>query len=167
MRWTVGDDEFWSVLEGLARGDAASMLALREILEAMPLDQVAEFDARLHRAMDRAHVVGVWAAAYVMCGGCSDDGFDAFKAWLVLQGREIYEAALARPDSLSSVSVEYPACEELGGMAASVYEARSGRQLAGPRFSRPDFGEEWDFGSEAEMRSRLPELWRRYGHDPL
>ena len=37
----------------------------------------------------------LWDAAYLINGGCSDDGFDYFRGWLVDQGRETFERCLA------------------------------------------------------------------------
>jgi hypothetical protein len=41
----------------------------------------------------------LWAAAYVINGGCSDDGFDYFRAWLMLQGQGTFGQAVADLDS--------------------------------------------------------------------
>ncbi|WP_257233953.1 DUF4240 domain-containing protein [Streptomyces sp. JV178] len=43
----------------------------------------------------------LWAAAFTINGGCSDDGFDYVRGWLVLQGHEVFERAVADPDSLA------------------------------------------------------------------
>jgi hypothetical protein len=43
-----------------------------------------------------------WGAAYLANGGCSDDGFDYFRGWLIGQGRKVYETVLADPDSLAA-----------------------------------------------------------------
>jgi hypothetical protein len=43
----------------------------------------------------------LWGAAYLINGGCSDDGFDYFRGWLLSQGRAIWQATLADPDSLA------------------------------------------------------------------
>jgi hypothetical protein len=37
----------------------------------------------------------------VVNGHCSDDSFENFRCWLVSMGRDVYENALANPDSLS------------------------------------------------------------------
>ena len=42
----------------------------------------------------------LWAAAYVINGGCSDDGFDYCRGWLILQGREVFEHVVADPRTL-------------------------------------------------------------------
>jgi hypothetical protein len=35
---------------------------------------------------------------------CSDDGFDYFRSWLMLQGRETFGRAVAAPDSLADLA---------------------------------------------------------------
>ncbi len=36
--------------------------------------------------------------AYIINGGCSDDGFDYFLGWLIAKGRKYFEAALVNPE---------------------------------------------------------------------
>ncbi len=43
----------------------------------------------------------LWAVADIMNGGWSDDGFDYFLGWLVLRGKQAYEAALANPEDVA------------------------------------------------------------------
>ena len=64
-----------------------------------------------------------------MCeNGCSDDGFIDFRAWLIAQGREVYLAALADPDSLTDVEA-YGGCqfEELNYIGDGVLEDLTGQ----------------------------------------
>ena len=48
----------------------------------------------------------LWAAAYVINGGCSDDGFDYFHGWLTAQGKTVFLNALRDPDSLVDLEAE-------------------------------------------------------------
>jgi hypothetical protein len=50
----------------------------------------------------------------VIGGGCSDDGFLDFKGWLVSRGEKVFEAALAKPDSLAKVVSPGECCEAQG-----------------------------------------------------
>src|SRR5205823_6840092 len=43
----------------------------------------------------------MWAGAYLIGGGCSDDGFISFRARLIAQGRDWYKKA--SPDSLPTI----------------------------------------------------------------
>ena len=53
----------------------------------------------------------VWAAAYLIGGGCSDDSFIDFRARLISQGRGWYQKAADSPGNLA----EHPAVAQLGG----------------------------------------------------
>ena len=65
----------------------------------------------------------LWAAAYVINGGCSDDGFDYFRAWLTAQGKDIFMASLSDPETLANVNVldEAAEFEEIMAAAADAY----------------------------------------------
>src|SRR5262245_34632186 len=81
-------------------GDAiAEELVTR--LAALGTDSAISFDAHLHRAHDVLNRWDVWAAAYLINGGCSDDSFIDFKLGIVTLGREWHQRVVADPDSLA------------------------------------------------------------------
>jgi Protein of unknown function (DUF4240) len=106
-----------------------------------------------------------------------------FRTWLILQGRDLFEAALANPDSLAEVvgtDDEYDHQYEVYP-AQRAWEAATGKSVAdmeaffaseGETFERlglPPFegpvepsGEDWDFDDEVEVRRRLPRLSGRF-----
>jgi len=54
----------------------------------------------------------LWAAAYLIRDGCSDDSFDYFRAWLTAHGKKVFLAALAEPESLASKDADFAAYED-------------------------------------------------------
>ncbi|GAA1585730.1 hypothetical protein GCM10009678_80400 [Actinomadura kijaniata] len=115
----------------------------------------------------------LWGAAYLINGGASDDGFDYFRGWLVSQGRAVYEAALADPDSLAAVPKVREAasaghCLEDGAilsLAWNAYEHKTGEQLPpdNATYSCPNIDSDWDFDNAPETERRLPHLWELFG----
>jgi hypothetical protein len=79
----------------------------------------------------------LWAAAYVINGGCSDDGFDYFRGWLMLQGREAFGQAVADPDSLADLAAVRLAianqaiveCESALYIPARAHRAATGDEI--------------------------------------
>src|SRR5206468_1039467 len=71
-----------------------------ETLKRMSEEEVADFYRIFHSYMDRAYDWNLWAAAYVMNGGCSDDGFIDFRGWLISMGEEVFENAMVNPETL-------------------------------------------------------------------
>jgi hypothetical protein len=76
---------------------------LEERLTHFSPQAIVEF-ARIRRQLDRrAYTSSLWAAAYVIEDGCSDDCFRDFRGYLISLGRGPYESALKNPDSLAPV----------------------------------------------------------------
>lgn len=48
----------------------------------------------------KLHTSNLWAAAYIVMGGCSDDCFDYFRAWVLYLGKDPYEAAIQNPETM-------------------------------------------------------------------
>ena len=106
---------------------------LREILLALSPNEVADFSRLFDEYMDRAYDWELWAAAFILGQGCSDDGFLDFRTWLISMGREIYEKAVKNPESLVDVvdrkDVEDFFFEELGVVAVMVYKEKTSGSL--------------------------------------
>ena len=65
------------------------------------------------------------------------DGFDYFRGWLILQGREVFEHIVADPDALADLPViraqapgaAYLECEDTLYIASRAYRAATGEEL--------------------------------------
>ncbi|MFD3452230.1 DUF4240 domain-containing protein [Streptomyces sp. NPDC058691] len=82
----------------------------------------------------------LWAAAHLINGGCSGDGFDYFRGRLILQGRETFDRAVAWDAYLSVTGEELPAD------AFTI------------RYPDLDPASRFDFGDTAATARRLPAL---------
>lgn len=165
--------ELWDLVETArdevddpADGDAVAE-ALVRILAAREPDVIEAFDVALAGVMAESYLTDLWGAAYLVNGGASDDGFDYFRGWLVAQGRDVFEAAVADPDSLAEVPAVRRAvgdgdeleCEAMLSVAWDAYSEATGEDL--PDAARPDLpglDPMWDFDDEDAMREHLPRL---------
>ena len=97
--------EFWQIIERsllAADGNAEAQLeALENELESLTPDQVLRFQQMFDHLFRVSYRAELWGVAFIVNGGASDDGFDYFRGWLIAQGREVFQATLARPDSLA------------------------------------------------------------------
>jgi len=173
--------EFWRIIERAAKSDHdpdAHVEALRTALRELSLEEIISFEAAFRRYLNKAYTWDLWAAACVIHGGCSDDGFEYFRRWLVSRGCEVYEAALADPDSLAQLD-EQPGpdgvweFEAIYYVAVQIFEERGGKGdvrdysepeagLGGPGPSGERFEDD-----EEHLSQRYPKLWRRFGAEPL
>ncbi len=50
--------------------------------------------------MNASYTSTLWAAVYIINSGCSDDAFDYFRAWLIMQGQTTFRRVVADPEVL-------------------------------------------------------------------
>jgi hypothetical protein len=159
---------FWSLVEA-AKAEATPALSnqpeiLQKKLEALPPDEILEFDRIFARLHDDAYRWDLWAAAFIIEGGCSDDGFDYFRAGLIGLGREVYYAALTDPGSLVRLptqGVDF-SNEDMLYAAQQAYEAVTGEEMPDLELVRRDepLGQPWD---EETVGEKYPELAAKFG----
>lgn len=154
-------------------GDAVAAAATTLLADRPPAEIVATQQV-LWELLTASYQNPLWAAAYVINGGCSDDGFDYFRGWLVTQGEEVYTTALADPDSLAALPAVVAAaesgmefdCQEALSIAWNAHLKATGMQLPQDAFRirYPDLDPDWDFDFDdsAEMATRLPRLAALY-----
>lgn len=85
----MGPRQFWQLIErskveneGHCDRQAGALTAL--LLE-VPATDIMAFDRLFEYHVDQAYRNDLWAAAYIINGGCSDDGFEYFRRWLIGQ----------------------------------------------------------------------------------
>lgn len=158
--------EFWSIID-TARQNACEdttprISTLRQQLSALDLAAIQDFQRQYDLQIHRANRWDLWGAAYLMNGGCSDDGFRYFCHWLISEGRDIFERALELPDSLADLPrQEYFELESFAYVALEVFEIKGGGELERDfsiELAMPA-GEEW---SEEDLNSLHPRLAAMY-----
>ncbi|NKE63212.1 DUF4240 domain-containing protein [Lentzea sp. PSKA42] len=170
--WTLIADARASVSDPSDSDAVAS--AASTLLEARPPAEIVAAQQVLWDLLAESYQNPLWAAAYLMNGGCSDDGFDYFRGWLLTQGEEVYHTVLASPDSLASLPVVVSAaesgmdieCESALSIAWDAHIKATGMQLPEDAFTirYPELDPDWDFDfdDEAELSARLPRLAALY-----
>ncbi|MFI5608773.1 DUF4240 domain-containing protein [Amycolatopsis sp. NPDC051903] len=155
---------FWQLIDSArtSGGSAAELLAGR------PRDEIVAAQRTLDELLATSHRSTLWAAAHLVNGGCSDDGFDYFRGWLLTQGRTAFEAAVADPDSLADVAAVRAAaadgaeleCEDVLYLATTAHLTATGEPLpAGGLLTRlPPLEPDFDVEDPDEVRERLPRL---------
>jgi hypothetical protein len=102
-------------------------------LENLEPADIVGFRLRTDKLLYDTYNSDIWCAGYIMNGGCSDDGFEYFRLWIISRGREVYENAKADPDSLATVhggTVEgFYDFESLWYVANKAFEKKTGKDL--------------------------------------
>jgi len=160
-------DQFWNIVEKVhrdARGDMDKKCELLEVeLRRLPLDEVRSFHRHFDECEDRAYTWELWAAAYIIGGGCSDDAFSDFRATLISMGRQTFEGALADPQSLADMDYNAETAHYEGYQyVPTTVETELGGGQQYPRYAaapaKPS-GKSWDEDKVAELYPRLAEKY--------
>jgi|GEM_PF-449701 len=151
-------DEFWKIIgNSISETPEEQIAKLKTLLEAKDPDDVLAFQTAYFAQLDRAYRWDLWGAAFVINGGCSDDGFDYFCDWLISKGQGVFDAAIANPESLASVDLSGDtAFEEFRYVADEVYLAQTGKDMVLDLPSRGEpVGQPFD---EETIEDRFPRL---------
>ncbi|MFB4317736.1 DUF4240 domain-containing protein [Actinomadura sp. 21ATH] len=151
--------------------------ALTDVLAALEPVEIIDFRLKAVEVADSAYRRPLWNAAYLIEGGCGDDGFMDFRDGLILLGRDTFTRAVVDPDSLADLPVVvrmsreesgWVGFESLGYPIEDAYRRSQGETAAfdaaveaGVRaMNRPDepAGEGWDVEDDDAMRRHLPRL---------
>jgi hypothetical protein len=164
----MNEETFWKLIEE-AKAKTQPELSnqpqlLRKNLEALPPEDIAEFGRIFQTLHSQAYRWDLWAAGYIIEGGCSDDGFRDFRAGLIGLGRGAYYDAIRDPGTLirqPTRGVDFSQ-EELLYAADEAYSAVAGRPMPEHHVHDPDepLGEPWD---EASLAEKYPELAKKFG----
>lgn len=99
----LDEDKFWAIIENNKSNSESEddyYQGLIKLLSEYDADTILQFGIRTRVLERMAHNADLWRAAHILKSGCTDDAFEAFKRWLIIQGREVFESAIQDPDSL-------------------------------------------------------------------
>jgi hypothetical protein len=164
---------FWKLIDSTRRqaeGDLDEHVELlRERLQALEPEDIVQFDKIFRGYWIRAYTWDLWGAAYIIGGGCSDDGFMDFRGWLISKGEKAYENALKDPESLIRVvKEEDDDCQYEGFqyVASQAWENKTGKRMdnfpdSGLQHPREPLGQPW-VEERDDLERRFPKLTRKF-----
>ena len=94
----MNENQFWKIIESGKKSassaeDRPDLLATE--LKSLSAGEIKDFDEIYFDQIIRSYRWDLWGAAYVINGGCSDDGFKYFCDFLISEGKEVFEAAMS------------------------------------------------------------------------
>ncbi|OIV37539.1 polymerase [Mangrovactinospora gilvigrisea] len=167
------ESEFWRIIDATrkaAQGDPVDHAErLVERLAELSPEEVVDFARLFELRLTRSYTWGLWAAAAVLLGEADEDDFEAFRCWLIGQGRAVYEGAVDDPDSLADLLRRFDEdidgdAEELGWAADEAYDRLTGDELPElgiPEPERPE-GPPLDLRDPQALANRVPRVWERF-----
>ena len=174
----MAEDEFWGIIHDSIENSEDSdgqLEFIRQHLAELPLESVVAFRLRTDALLFDSYRQDLWCAAYLAQGGCSDDGFEYFRLWLISRGKKAFYSVLENPDVLADFVPpdDEPLLdfEELWYVANGVFEERTEKDLDDfvdrERFTKdelhyPPIEFTWSDEKPETMKAICPRLYEEY-----
>lgn len=172
----MDETQFWSIIEDTKSVIPYELDAHEEKLlghlDSLLKEDLADFIRFLMTKASLAESWTLWAAAWLVRDeignfGCGDDAFWGFTVGLVCQGKRLYEAVIADPDSLSDFDNAHLLKESdaLGYSAVALYEEKFGELPFNPYaiLESGTPGDEWNDDDMAYFAQKFPKCVKRWG----
>ena len=166
---------FWDIVDLSVKNtkniDEQERFLVKEIKKLTP-KQMIGFRLRTDKLLYDTYNSEMWCAGYIMNGGCSDDGFEYFRNWVISRGKDIYYKAKDNPDSLISEFKEeedYYEFESFWYVALTAFENKTGKELYDfiaddfetNEANYPGFEINWEPDKPETMKAICPKLFEK------
>lgn len=177
----MDEEQFWAIVQTAvdeAGDDEAEYLdVVKRELSKLSLKEMIGFRLRTDKLLYDSYTSEMWCAGYLMNGGCSDDGFEYFRLWVISRGRKVYEAAMANPDNLIDYigdddemdffefeSFWYVALEAFEeAVDAELYDYVDDDNFKTCEGNYPNFEFNWEEDEPESMQKLCPRLFEKFG----
>ncbi len=177
----MDEEQFWAIVQTAvdeAGDDEDEYLeVVKRELSKLSLKEMIGFRLRTDKLLYDSYTSEMWCAGYLMNGGCSDDGFEYFRLWVISRGRKAYEAAMANPDNLIDYIgdddemdffefelfwyVALEAFEE--AVDAELYDYIDDENFKTCEGNYPNFEFNWEEDEPESMQKLCPRLFEKFG----
>jgi hypothetical protein len=169
----MDENSFWKLIDRSRQEEMGNVwqqaALLSDWLAELDPEEILSFQRHFNAQTRKAYRADLWDAAYIVNEGCSDDAFADFLAWLIAQGKEVFDAVLANPDVLGDVfrDVVEPGetadCEDMLFAPARAYRRRTrGQDFPEDQLDSEPLQLQGSHLSPEEMQKKFPKLCQRY-----
>ena len=176
----MDEEQFWAIVQTAVdeTGDDEDeyLEVVKRELNRLSLKEMVGFRLRTDKLLYDSYTSEMWCAGYLMNGGCSDDGFEYFRLWVISRGRKVYEAAMANPDNLIDYigdddemdffefeSFWYVALEAFEeAVDAELYDYIDDENFKTCEGNYPNFEFNWEEDDPESMQKLCPRLFEKF-----
>ena len=171
----LNEERFWDIValsHKNSKNEYEQAESLVRQIETLLPKEIIGFRLRTDQLLYGSYNSELWCAAYIMNGGCSDDGFEYFRNWIISRGKDTYYRAKEDPDTLVSEVIEgtdYYEFEDFWYVALKAFENKTGEDLyeyVSDDFrlvegNYPGFETSWEKGNPESMKALCPKLFEK------
>jgi len=171
----MNEQGFWNIIENAGSPDSIDpdeqCEAISEALSSKRKEEIIEFHNIHQELLNKAYIWNLIEACYIIIHYVSDDVFEDFRNWIILNGRERFESSLKNPDYLASfIQVDDPVEEITGEALLYVCEEAFGGEVEELEEHykyppEPDVEDNWPPASV--LKGKYPNLFSKYWDDTV
>ncbi|MFT7618092.1 MAG: hypothetical protein ACI97A_001732 [Planctomycetota bacterium] len=169
----MNEETFWGIIEKAGCPDLCPIEEQCERITAAlkPLHKadLVAFESLRHQLLVKAYTWPMIKASFIVLSYTSDDVFEDFRHWIILNGRKRFYEATLKPDRLAEFMSAEDAFEEINGepLLFACENAWSGKfeeiEKAVVYEEVQDITEEWP--SKDVLASEFPKLFQRFWNE--
>ncbi|MCE9533487.1 MAG: DUF4240 domain-containing protein [Planctomycetes bacterium] len=162
-------EQFWRLIDEsrmAATPENPQFANLEKSIRALPTREMVFFEGHCWDLLSLSLKRELWAVATIIQPSCTQYSFDAVRAWIILEGKEFFEAVVANPEKLADRVPRgripwIPNGEMLLRLVPRVYRSLTGEDLPTLPRKVPYVlkGVRW---TEFDLPELYPALWKKY-----
>lgn len=168
---------YWEIIDKSLKStknqDDQEQFLISEIKKLTP-KEIIGFRLRTDYLLYKTYNSEMWCAGYIMNGGCSDDGFEYFRCWIISRGKDTYYKTIESPDYLINEVVkgaEFYDFESFWYVALDAFKHKTGKELYDyidndnfktKEGAYPQFEFTWQEGNPESMKKICPKLFEKF-----
>ena len=131
----LAEEKFWQIIESSktkSNSKEQQYDAILNSLKSLSLEETAGFRIQTDKLLNISYKNELWCAAYIINSGCSDDGFEYFRCWLISKGKKVFYETLKNPDYLVNHTTsddDENEFEDFWNVANDAFQKKTGRDL--------------------------------------
>lgn len=171
----LNEEKFWKIvsksLENANNEFEQEEKLINEIAQ-LSLKEMIGFRLRTDKLLHDTYSSEMWCAGYLINGGCSDDGFEYFRNWVISRGKATYYKAKENPDNLiTEVTDDECEFECFWYVALEAFKRRTGENLYDyidydnfktREGNYPPFEFNWEEDRPETMQAICPRLFNKF-----
>lgn len=171
----LAEDKYWQIVETskTKKSQVEQYNAILNSLKTLSIEEIAGFKLQTDKLLRDSYKNELWCAAYIINGGCSDDGFEYFRCWLISKGKKVFYESLKNPDYLvdhasgNDMENEF---EDFWYVANDAFTKRTGKDIyaylersASNAYNPIKFT--WSEEEPESMKKICPKLFKKFWDD--
>jgi len=164
---------FWKIIEDAGAPDRCSpdeqCERITETLSSMSEEELVGFENFRNRLIEKSYTWAMIKACFITLSYVSDDVFEDFQNWIILNGRKRFEETVKSPEAIADYADVEDPVEEISGepLLFVVENACDGdiedleEEFEYPNL--PDIADDWP--PKEELQAEFPKLFGRFWNE--